>query len=447
MTARSTSRSHEAEPASIDERLRVLLVPDSVHWITGTIARSILAHNEWIDGTVISGPVLTAIATEDGTFFDSFDLVHFVCPYASRIFLPQLRNRLPCVTSHHHVSDDYRLQEHNLNGDAIVVGSPQWAADVIERGAAPERVVCIPYGVDATRFMPPEGNERTLVRQSLGIPSDATVVGFFAKFSSNEQDRKGTDIFATAVRLLGRDVPSLVVLIIGPGWDALVAELTASGIKCVWLPFVRNASRMPSMYQALDFYWVTARIEGGPVTLLEAMSAGVCCISTPVGLAKELVDDGVNGVLVQFDDAVAVAANTRELAADPARRRAMGKSARSKILHTMDLPIVTQGVRQAYDVARLHFETRTGKMEGDSPAAAPHLSPAILRRINMLEQLTWAEALMLQHQRHLAMRIIMEEWRANPLSSLPPRYLFRNLLPTRVVGALVKLKSFIAGAR
>ncbi len=80
--------------------------------------------------------------------------MHFVCPYASRQWLPILHERLPTVTSHHHVGDDYELQRHNLDGDAIIVGSSQWADDVVERGASRERVTCVPYGVDASRFVP-----------------------------------------------------------------------------------------------------------------------------------------------------------------------------------------------------------------------------------------------------------------------------------------------------
>ena len=61
MTAESTSRSHAAKPANMDQRLRVLLVPDSVHWITGTIARYVLTPTDWIYGTVSAGPVPTQI--------------------------------------------------------------------------------------------------------------------------------------------------------------------------------------------------------------------------------------------------------------------------------------------------------------------------------------------------------------------------------------------------
>jgi glycosyltransferase involved in cell wall biosynthesis len=422
--------------------LRVLLVPDSIHWITGTLARSFIAHNQWLEGTIISGPVLDVIAREQPNLFDSFDLVHFICPYASRAWLPRLKDRLPCVTSHHHVSDRWELQSHNLDGDAIVVGSTQWAEDVVQRGATRDKVVCNPYGVDAARFVLPTEAERASARESLGISSKAMVVGFFAKRSSNEGDRKGTDVFAAAVRALSKQAPSLAVLIIGPGWDELVAELTAAGVACVWRPFIRDARLMPSMYQALDFYWVTARVEGGPVTLLEAMSSGVCCLTTPVGLAREIVDDGVNGVVVSFDNVNGFVHQTLAYAIQPATRARLGANARATILQSMDLPVTARGIRRAYDIALERFALRRVR-EGASlpPSASDSALPNSVRcRIAILEQLAWAEALILQKQRLLAIRIMMETWLAHPASSLAPRYLLRNFLPKSIVRSLVRVR-------
>jgi glycosyltransferase involved in cell wall biosynthesis len=425
-------------------KLRVLLVPDSIHWITGTIARSIVDHNSWIEGTIVSGAVLDVIAREHEDPFAPFDLVHFVCPYASKRWLPLLRERLPCVTSHHHVSDDWELQRHNLAGDAIIVGSSQWASDAESRGASREKIVRVPYGVDASRFVPATAGIRNALRTSLGIATDAVVIGFFAKLSSNERDRKGTDIFAASVQALSTQLPNLAVLIIGPGWDELVAQLRKSGVRCVWLPFVKDGDRMPAMYQALDFYWVTARVEGGPVTLLEAMSTGLCCITTAVGLANDIVETGVNGFIVPFDDAAAFVAQTIACANDPANRAMIGMHARETILTTMDVLITAQGVRNAYDVAIAQFRARRGDDRIVQRAEWP-LGPSLLGRISVLEELAWAEALMLQGQRTLGFRIIAQTWARHPLSSLPPRFLLRNVLPSRLVRAMVRAKGGAVG--
>jgi glycosyltransferase involved in cell wall biosynthesis len=419
------------------KRLCVMLVPDSIHWITGTIAQSIVDHNPGIEGTIVSGTVLDRIAQESSDIFGRFDLVHFVCPYASKRWLPVLRDRLPCVTSHHHVSDDWELLRHNLDGDAIIVGSSQWAADAEERGASPSKVVRVPYGVDASRFVPPEAEARNHTRESIGIAHDAIVLGFFAKQSSNEKDRKGTDVFASAVQALNQRLPNLTLLIIGPGWEELVAQLQQAGVRCVWLPLVKDSARMPEMYQTLDFYWVTARVEGGPVTLLEAMSTGVCCIMTPVGLANDIVESGVNGVLVPFDDPQAFVARTLEFAGQPAARAQMGACARRTILETMDVPVTSQGAREAYEVAITHFNDRIGGRERVR-SHAERLPAQLLERIRILEELVWAEALMLNGQRSMALRIMVETWARYPLSSLPPRFLLRAILPIRLVSALVR---------
>ena len=116
---------------------------------------------------------------------------------------------------------------------------------------------------------------------------------------------------------------------------------------------------MPDMYQALDFYWVTARVEGGPVTLLEAMSTGLCCITTPVGLARDIVESGVNAIVVGFDDANAFARPNASVRAPRApSAHAIGARARETILDTMDVPVTSQGVHKAYDVALAQFDPR-----------------------------------------------------------------------------------------
>jgi glycosyltransferase involved in cell wall biosynthesis len=197
-------------------RLRVLLVPDSVYWITGTIAKSIARFNPWIEATIASGPVVDTILSEHPEWLGNFDLVHFVCPYASKQWLPRLQSLVPCVTSHPHVTD-WELLKHNLEGDAIIVGSPEWKEDLCARGANPAKLFWVPYGVDSDQFTPVTDTERAAVRSKVGISQAATVVGFFGKNSSNDDDRKGIDVFTEAILRLKEKLPELTVLIVGPG--------------------------------------------------------------------------------------------------------------------------------------------------------------------------------------------------------------------------------------
>jgi glycosyltransferase involved in cell wall biosynthesis len=450
-----------------DPRLRVLLVPDSIHWVTGTIAKSIARFNPWIEATVASGPVIDKIFVERPELMRNFDLVHFTCPYASKAWLPRFREIAPCVTSHHHVSD-WELLKHNLDGDAIIVGSPEWSEDLRARGGDLTRVFWVPYGVDTEKFMPPTEAERQAIRRKLKLAETATLIGFFGKNSSNEHDRKGIDVFTKALLALKPKLPALAVLIVGPGWKGLVESLKAAGIVCLWFPFIRDLSGLREMYHVLDFYWVTARVEGGPVPLLEAMSSEVCCLTTAVGIAREIVRHGENAIMLPFNDANAFVEGTLTLAGDKAERKRLGANARQTILKEMHIGVTAPRVREVYARAFQNFAARRQgslppelydtllshklRFVADSKGTTPSTTaeeiplhgfpPALHRRVRMLESLAWSEHLILYHgQRGAALKMIAQEWLRNPLSALPARVLLRSFLPVSLVATVVNVKN------
>lgn len=79
-----------------------------------------------------------------------------------------------------------------------------------------------------------------------------------------------------------------------------------------------------------------ADFEGIPVALMEAMAAGVPCISTETGSIAELIQNGVNSRLVPQRDPAALAAAIAELARDPEFRKKLGQNAREQILKQFD---------------------------------------------------------------------------------------------------------------
>jgi len=444
-------------------RLRVLLVPDSIYWVLGTIAKAIARYNPWIEPTIVSGPILDHLVRNDPGFFDRFDLVHFICPYVSRDWLPTLKDRVPVVTSHHHVTD-WSAIAHNMEGDAIVVGAEEWGRDVIARGASAQRVVRLPYGVDSDLFVPATAAQRAQVRTRLGLAASAPIIGFFAKKGSNDDDRKGVDISSKAAVGLRAEIPEAGVLIVGPGWQELVDRLRASGVRCAWVPFVEDLAEVAGHYHALDFYWVTARVEGGPVPLLEAMSSEVCCLTTAVGLAREIVEDRINAVLVPMNDAPTVIEQTVDLWSDVARRRAMGKRARETIVSRMHIADTLQGVRDAYKTAVRTFADRNpgrltpdidrmatanpnnNRFEREAPFTLCGLTSQERKRIPMVEALAWSENLLLyQRQRGAALKLILKAWRSNPFSIQPVRVALRRFLPPRLVASIVRAKRRLTG--
>lgn len=439
-------------------------MPDSIQWVTGTMAKNILRFNPSMRGAIVSGSVLPELLARDPGFIQRFDLVHFLCQYSSKEWLPRLAPYIPVVTTLHHVAE-WALDKHNLDADSVMVVAREWEEDLRARGVGMEKVFRYSNGVDTRKFSPPTEDERVHARLAIGIPQNNVVVGFFAKIgSNNDNDRKGTDVFCAAGLQLAAKLPDATILILGPGWHDLVARLRAAGLHCVWLPFVEDTSTVAKIYRALDFYWITSRVEGGPVPLLEAMSTGVCCLTTPVGLVPEIGQTGVNLLVLPFDDPTAFAVETVRLAAKVHERTLIGKAARNTILEKKDLSVTTHAICRGYDLAFNNFSKRLGQprtnfpcLEEIPPKVAEVNSsletgeimplegiPAEIHdRLHMLENIHWGESLFNQGQHHEGIRWLFRECRAHPNSLTAWRHLLRCLLPQPIVALVVKVKNII----
>lgn len=125
----------------------------------------------------------------------------------------------------------------------------------------------------------------------------------------------------------------------------------------------------------------------------------------------------------------------------------MVAEARRTILNTMDVRITSRQIRDVYKSAQKTFDDRLSSDRRPNVRALRGenaLPPELANKLAMLEQLAWAEALLLQDQRMVALRIICETWIENPRSTLPARHLFRNLLPRSFVKAFVRMKATLA---
>ena len=81
----------------------------------------------------------------------------------------------------------------------------------------------------------------------------------------------------------------------------------------------------------------SGRREGIPVVLMEAMASELPVVSTATSGIPELVDDGVSGLLVAPEDALALAAALERLVASPDLRQALGRAGRARVARDFDL--------------------------------------------------------------------------------------------------------------
>jgi glycosyltransferase involved in cell wall biosynthesis len=183
---------------------------------------------------------------------------------------------------------------------------------VLSSGIDAAKVFRIPIGVDVRLFPQRTPDERSAVRQAVGLPEQAYVVGSFQKdgvgWGDGEEPKliKGPDVLVEAMRILHQRRPDLTVLLSGPARGYVRAGLDRHGVPYVHVRPERYED-VARLYAALDAYVVPSRQEGGPKSVLEAMASGVPVVSTRSGQATELIRDRVNGRLVDIEDADALA--------------------------------------------------------------------------------------------------------------------------------------------
>lgn len=117
---------------------------------------------------------------------------------------------------------------------------------------------------------------------------------------SSSEPRKGCDMFAEAIRILGQRSPaalkSLVIVAIG---DQHVAQLLGDGdVRVHSLGYIQDESELARLYAMADFFVNPTLADGGPVMLAQALMSGTPVITTDVGLARDLVHPPGNGVII-----------------------------------------------------------------------------------------------------------------------------------------------------
>ena len=212
---------------------------------------------------------------------------------------------------------------------------------VRDNGLDPARVDSIPTGIDAARFGTIARDE---ARRTLGLPADARIVGIVATLRSWKGHRHLVDAFA---RL---DDPRAQIVIVGDGpqREALGRHVAALGLA----PRVRFAGQQRDVapwLAALDVFALPSTAnEGVPQALLQAMFAGVPCVTTAVGAIPEVARDGDTALVVPAGDAAALADAIGRLLADPSLGARLATAAREFVLPRFGLGTMLDRMEAAF---------------------------------------------------------------------------------------------------
>jgi len=218
--------------------------------------------------------------------------------------------------------------------DAVIVNSDAGRAIHENMGYKPHRWEIVPNGFDLTRFRP-DLAARSAVRDELGIPGDAAVIGLVARFDP----LKDHHTFLRAAAELLIDAPGTHFVLVGPGvdWENPVLSGLATELEISdQVHFLGERTDAARITAAFDIATCSSTGEGFPNIIGEAMASGVPVVTTDVGDARIVV--GETGIVVPIRDPAALAGGWRtmlNLGTDGMAR--LGEKAREKVAEQYDI--------------------------------------------------------------------------------------------------------------
>jgi glycosyltransferase involved in cell wall biosynthesis len=213
----------------------------------------------------------------------------------------------------------------SLHPRSILYNSALSAAQHEAIGYSAGATVIVPNGIDTQRFQP-DSAARESVRQELGLPADAILVG---RVGRNTAMKDFPCLMEAAAKL-----PHLHFITAGTDTQLLPAQKNVHHLG--------ERHDLPRLTAAFDIACSSSAFgEGFPNVLAEAMACGVPCVATDIGDSAWLLQDA--SLVVPARDAEALAAKLAEVAALPAEERAaLGRKLRERIIQSFALPSVVR---------------------------------------------------------------------------------------------------------
>jgi glycosyltransferase involved in cell wall biosynthesis len=222
---------------------------------------------------------------------------------------------------------------------------------VRERGlrfgvARPEKIRVVNMGVDTERYHPARfAQERAAIRAEFGLAAGAPVVGTVARLVPD----KGIEHLVDAMAAVVKRCPEAQCLIVGEGPQrpALTAQAARLGLKRRVL-FTGHLTEALRAFAAMDLFVLPTYREGFGVVFAEAMSMQVPAIASRIAPVTEVVADGETGLLIELGNVQGFAEAMLSLLEDEARRQAMGRAGRERVVNLFSHRRMAEAHEQIY---------------------------------------------------------------------------------------------------
>lgn len=235
-----------------------------------------------------------------------------------------------------------------------------YASGVLEA----DRIICVSdagratfrmSGIDARRYVTvhngivpsPSLRSRPEVRQRLGI-DDEPVLLTVARLT----EQKRHDVLLRALPRVLRQHPDAQLLLVGSGHMQTVLQQLAKELGiAAHVRFLGRRNDVPDLLAAADAFCLPSHFEGHPLVLMEAMAAGLPIVAARSIGITEVISNGESGLLVPFEDTVALSAALNRVLSDRPLASQLGACGQLAVRERFDAEVMANQVMAVYEDA------------------------------------------------------------------------------------------------
>lgn len=224
------------------------------------------------------------------------EIIWDIAPWASKpTFIKKFKNKKIIQSIYHieNTSSEGREVKNIIENDKFIDGYHVISKKTKEvlQNFTKKTIFYLPLWVNQDIWY--NKSNKNELRTNFGFTGSDYLVGSFQRDTEGSDLRspklvKGPDIFIEIVKNLYKKNNKLRVVLTGKRRDYVISELKKNNIPYKYFEMT-NFSMMNDLYNILDLYLITSRLEGGPQALVECGQTRTPVISTDVGIAREIL--------------------------------------------------------------------------------------------------------------------------------------------------------------
>ncbi len=303
---------------------------------------------------------------------NKIDIIHADVPHMSDVILRLIKSNKNMVTTVHTIIEghkqgilasglDFRdmdpserytlglfpilklIQTLYLKRSPTIITVSNWMKRLLEQNYGIQGVNMIHNGIDHDLFSPDKKNHKVE-----GLDINKPVVLFSGRFIA----LKGINILIKAMRQVISETRDVHFAFAGPEanskWVRMFEHEGIPSHSYSFLGYIPHAE-MPEIYSNSSIFVLPSLIESFPFSILEAMSSGSAVIASNVGGVPEIIDDEVDGLLVQPGNPEILAKKILFLLDNESETKKLSKNAREKILREFTSEIMSNRTEKIYE--------------------------------------------------------------------------------------------------